>query len=185
VRKLLPFLVATFAGILTLATFVLTRSQSDADARTMTSFEVTELTEQVAGIDERLTTLASQLTVIETANAGVTSDGEGVAIQVATLQSAVADNELAIERFEGLLLTDAERLITLPLLQRDLVTIRADIAATKAKVTDFSQLVAETNAQNRWVIGTLALGMLALVVPAMRSAFSSPSTKDGTKGDGA
>lgn len=85
------------------------------------------------------------------------------------LRQKVEEQSKAIERFEGLFLSEAERLITLPLLQRELEGVRNETAAVKENLRTLSGLVGEMNNQNRWSVGVLALGMLVLVIPVIRS----------------
>ena len=87
-------------------------------------------------------------------------------------------NSKAIKSFESLILSDAEKLLTLPLLKRDLNSIDSEIKSLKSEVSTLRTLMAESSSQNRWLIGTLAFGMLALVLPAIRSIVSGGKNKN-------
>ena len=81
--------------------------------------------------------------------------------------------EEKVSQFEGLLLTEAENLITLPLLKKDIENINKDISLVKQQIAIQSSLFEESQSQGRWLIGTLGLGLLALIVPLFKNSFFS------------
>jgi len=92
------------------------------------------------------------------------------------------DNSMAIKSFESLILSDAEKLLTLPLLKRDLSSVGNEIKSLKSEVNTLRSLMAESSNQNRWLIGTLAFGMWALVLPVIRSVMSAGKVDEGKGG---
>ncbi len=101
----------------------------------------------------------------------------GIAKQVQRLGLSVSANNKAINSFESLLISDAERLVTLPLLKGEIKTVRQELVASKNETQALRLLVAEMNNQNRFLVGTVALVLLAvatsLIIPAVKSLFAS------------
>lgn len=93
--------------------------------------------------------------------------------KILNLKKEIDLNRDKIRNFEDLFLTDAENLITLPLLKRDIDGLRNDILSIKNNINSQIIITQEMQTQNRWIIGTLGLGMLALLVPVIRSSFGS------------
>jgi hypothetical protein len=133
--------------------------------------------ERVKQIEDRVKRLSEMLDAIQK-QGSTPSNGGSDAVALASIEQRVTHNSDAIHKFEDLLVTDASRLVTLPLMQRDFQAIKEDITSAKDNISGLRALLAETNSQNRWVIGTLALGMLGLVIPAVKSLVS-PGSKRG------
>jgi hypothetical protein len=178
--KLLPALVTVVTAIITIVVFIAQSGQlssllgsmpggsSDRERIETLRDQVRELESEVTAINQRLA---------EATERSSEPNGGLDPTIVAALEARTASNADAIEKFSGLLLTKPEQVITLPLMQRDVQAVREDLASVKGQVKDLSSLMTETAGQNRWVIGTLALGMLTLVVPVARSLLSSGGKK--------
>lgn len=82
-------------------------------------------------------------------------------------------NSQAIAKFESLLITDSERLISLPIVLHDLQSLKDDIKSVEQGLSNIYTIMNETNEQNRWVIGTLAFGLLSLVLTAFLTNMRS------------
>ena len=81
----------------------------------------------------------------------------------------------AISKIEGLILDEPERLIALPLLRRDIQALKDDLETTKEFIKDTYDLF-------QWLVGTLILGILALIIPYVNSFIESrKEAKSGKK----
>ncbi len=89
------------------------------------------------------------------------------------LNEKVDKNSQAIAKFESLLITDSERLISLPIVLHDLQSLKDDIKSVEQGLSNIYTIMNETNEQNRWVIGTLAFGLLSLVLTAFLTNMRS------------
>ncbi len=92
------------------------------------------------------------------------------------LKRAITENSSAISNFEKLFLSDAERLISLPILQREIKSTQNDLESMNESIKNLNTLLTESNSQNRWIIGTLALGMIGLIFSVVRG-FTKETVK--------
>lgn len=73
-----------------------------------------------------------------------------------------------ISKFEKLFLSDAENLITLPLLIKDIENIDTGINSLKEEVDIQSKFFQYMHNQTKWIMGTLALGLIAVIIRLFR-----------------
>ena len=176
--KLLPVIVAIFATMISLSIYIIPSRDLKTEgswAPTSTKERIQFLEQDISKIQDELMQLKSKFsTITETNNVVLTTSNQNVA----DLAVRISESEKAIKKFEGLFISDAEKLVTLPLLQRDFQAVTEDLKSVKSAVGDLRSLLTEINNQNRWVIGTLALGILALVLPAVKSLLA-PTTREG------
>lgn len=92
------------------------------------------------------------------------------------IETRVTVVESGIEKIQEIIATDAERLVTVPILLREIDTLRSDIKTLKDQQLivgeSLKEDVTEAKAQARWILGTLGIGLLALVVPVVRSTIN-------------
>jgi archaellin len=173
--NMFPILVAILAGVAALwvafSGGITSIEVSEPISRTMVQDEqVQEYQKRIEALESRFKTLQQA-----TADAGAIENGteaKRLLALVAESKTISEENSKSIKSFESLILSDAEKLLTLPLLKRDLGSIGSEIKSLKSEVSTLRSLMAESSNQNRWLIGTLALGMLALVLPAIRSMMA-------------
>lgn len=179
--KSLPILIAAASALLPLFYFAfrdgdatIFRTKDDVLTERISRLELESviLARQAANMDS----LMSQVR-LNTSSRPVTSTE--MVTQVSVLRRDVNSTKSAIHHFEQLLLSDPERLISLPLLKKDLESNQKEIASIKEQVGNQIRLVEETQTQGRWIVGTLGIGILALIVPIAKTAFSQ--TKDSKK----
>jgi hypothetical protein len=176
--KLLPVAITTLAGmvaVLALAQWSFRGTDTVLTREVRIDGGVAILAQRLEAVEKQLQTVQASLPAVVPGAASDTQQPSSVALT--QMETKLNENSQAIAKFQQLFLSEPERLITLPLLQRDLQGLKDDLATAKENVKGLSALVTETNGQNRWVIGTLALGMLALVVPAVRSLFPSGGSR--------
>lgn len=94
------------------------------------------------------------------------------------IKKRIDNNTKSIAKFEGLILSDAEYLITLPLLKQEISNIKTNINDLKNQINSQNNMFEETQNQNRWILGTLGLGILAIIVPIVRSTFMSQKNRE-------
>jgi hypothetical protein len=183
-RKLLPIIVAIFGAMVPLAAVLFNRLQTEqpiALATLTTEDRVKALEEQVKRLSGTLDAIEKQLAQPAS---NPTNGAQPISpVALASIDQRLTQNAEAIHKFEQLLVTDASRLVTLPLMQRDFQAIKEDVSSVKDNITGLRALLSETGSQNRWVIGTLALGMLALVVPAVKSLLMPGGKSVDTKSE--
>jgi hypothetical protein len=165
--RLLPALLATFAGMISIVFFFLNKPATRLDTFRYSSEEYAARVKQLeVEIDKMIAAQREQIQKTETLK------GSELGAAIAQLDQRITKNTDSIAKFEQLVMTDASRLVTVPIMQRDLQSLKDDITSVKTDVNGLRTLLAETGTQNRWVIGTLALGMLALVIPAVKSLLT-------------
>ena len=180
IKRMFPALVATFTA-LTAVSFTFFMRPSSGNFSIFDTRDK-EIIMQIEDLHAQTTRLNAQLTKLQTSLPSVsTNQSVDFALLITPIKTQVEKNEEDIHKFERLLLSDAEKLITLPLLQRDLSSFKTELQATKDNVSNLATLVAETNGQMRWIIGTLALGILALVAPAVKSMFVQSGNQQSAK----
>jgi hypothetical protein len=167
--RLFPILLTALAAMVGLASGVL--AIPSETRLTQTDIQATT----VSALQTAVAQLRSEVAAWKTTPAVTGSINEA---DLRFLQATVRANSEAISDFGDLVLTEPQQLLTIPILQRDMVGIRDEVAALDTQVGTLRDLLVETAAQNRWVIGTLALGLLALIVPVARSMLAGPSRKD-------
>jgi hypothetical protein len=181
-----PIFVALLAGVAALWV---------AFSGGLTSIEIHEPVQQILMPEERSLELQVRIeslekkyinlqqTAISVSGVEDGSDFNNLLVLLAESKTVSDENSNAIKSFESLILSDAEKLLTLPLLKRDLGSVGNELNSLKSEVNTLRSLVSESNNQNRWLIGTLALGMLALVLPAIRSVMSGGKNDQGKSSD--
>ena len=104
-----------------------------------------------------------------------TSGSEPRAIR--NLEARIAKAESSVTAVESLILTDAERLVTVPILVREVQSMSTEIGGLRDQLALQSETlrdgIADARSQARWILGTLALGLFALVIPILRSSVST------------
>jgi amino acid transporter len=183
VRRLFPIIITIFTAMIALVTFVVSRLPSEQKPPAVVISNSEHRLKAIEGDVKRLTmmmdTIEKQLAQVP---ASITTNGQSPSPAALTvIDQRITQNTEAIHKFEQLFVTDASRLVTLPLMQRDFQAVKDDLASVKENVSGLRAQVTEAGTQNRWVIGTLALGMLALVVPAVRSLFAPGGKKEEQK----
>lgn len=97
------------------------------------------------------------------------------------LEQRLDKDSKGLEELRALFLSDGERAVTLPLLKRDVQGLTAEVASVKDNLVGLRAMMTEATNQNRWVIGTLGVGMLALVIPAVRSMLPGAKKEEEEK----
>jgi ElaB/YqjD/DUF883 family membrane-anchored ribosome-binding protein len=170
---LFPILLASLGATIPLSLTLFNRSATP-DAlvlSTATTYErVKQLEHELKAVSETLEVMQKQTN---------TSPADQPNAAIASIEQRLTQNTNAIHKFEDLLVTDASRLVTLPLMQRDFQAIKEDVVSVKDNIASLRALLTETNSQNRWVIGTLALGMLGLVIGAVKSIVGPKTNAAG------
>lgn len=179
IRRFFPVAVAATATILGMATVLFeTSGRSLFRSRAeVLSVEFRVLAERMEDLTRRTKKLEESFVQVPPPTDGGKPTTAARPAEIAQLQRGLVETQSAVKKFEELLMTDAEKVVTLPLLKGDLRALDNQIAALKQQVTSQTLLLQETQAQNRWIIGTLGLGLLALIVPVVRAAFPSKSDK--------
>ena len=179
ITRFLPVAVAATATIIGMAT-VLFESSGRSLFRPrpeILSVEFRTLAERLEDVTRRTKKLEEALAQSPQLSPGDSPTSVARPADIAQLQQGLANTQSAVKKFEALLMTEAEKIVTLPLLKGDLRALDNQIAALKQQVASQTLLLQETQAQSRWIIGTLGLGLLALIVPVVRAAFPSKSEK--------
>jgi hypothetical protein len=170
VLKMFPVVLSILAAMMSVM-FVFVSRTSD----TKTSFFMSSQDRELRDLSRNVSSLEDQLKGMEiklaTLSPSSPTNSVPQNVVISEMQATLSKHDVAINQFEGLVISDAEKLITLPLMQRDFKNIQNDISTVKERVNDLSSMITETSGQNRWVIGTLAFGMLALVLPVIKSMF--------------
>ena len=87
-----------------------------------------------------------------------------------------------IDSLERLLVSEPERLVSLPLMKRDIQAVRDESLAQREAQRSMSALIQESANQNRWSIGVLAMGVIGILA----NVFLKKSEKEKqTEGNGA
>jgi len=179
--KIFPALITVMAAMLSLFFFFIQSKEKSTFFQIRNTTDNKEIIEKLGSkvqkLEAQILKIESLAKPVKDINVG-SPDVSVFQKSIEGLKQSISENSLAIEKYNDLLLTKPEQLITLPLLQKDIKVIKDDITTVKGQVTDLRVLLSETAGQNRWVIGTLALGMLTLVVPVIKSVFSSSSKKE-------
>ena len=100
-----------------------------------------------------------------------------VAVALETMRSRMDKTEESVARFEALIPSQAERLVTVPILQRDLEGVQQRIDALDVSLGNLRAFSSESQTQTRWIIGVMAFGMLAIVI---RTFLPERKTSDGS-----
>lgn len=100
-----------------------------------------------------------------------------VAVALETMRSRMDKTEESVARFEALIPSQAERLVTVPILQRDLEGVQQRIDALDVSLGNLRAFSSESQTQTRWIIGVMAFGMLAIVI---RAFLPARKTSDGS-----
>ena len=133
-------------------------------------YEISEMIKEFNVLEARLDSIKQRNFLIKLdslQNHGIVSK------EIVKLKKEIDLNKNKISKFENLLLTDAENLITLPLIKRDIEGLRSEISSIKNNINSQKSMIQEMQTQNRWIIGTLGLGILALLIPVIKSSFGS------------
>jgi hypothetical protein len=182
----MPVLVATISGIFTLlVSFIMSDTSK---FKPLVQESPPTYIRIIDTIDSNIKSLSIRLSILEKQ---IKSDsihliGNSYSISNGTISSMQTDlvkNTEAISNIQKLVLAEPVRLITLPLLQKDIQGIKEDLSTTKENVKSLNGLITETSGQNRWIIGTIGLGMLALVIPSIRSIFGQSSKAEKKDND--
>jgi len=174
--KMFPITIAILASILSVI-FLLVSKSNEAGFPIFTSSRDTELhklSTKIDAVEYKVASLQDKIEAIPLVIEPNTFRQEAVISQI---QVTLTKHDDYLKKFEGLVMSEPEKLITLPLMQRDFQNLQNDISTVKERVNDLSSMITETTGQNRWVIGTLAFGMLALVLPVIKSVFTTISKK--------
>jgi len=166
-KIVLPLAFAGIAGIVSLSSVLFSKLPASADLAKAgaSQRDVVELERRLAEVNRRSDAIEAALRLVNANTQG--EPKAAVDLEAwAALQTEVGGLKAAVSRFEGLLLSDAEKLLTLPLVKRDMDVFRSEIVGMRAQMELQTRVLQEAQTQGRWIIGTLALGMLALVVPA-------------------
>ncbi len=177
-RHMIPVLVATGTASAAIMTFLF--APNGERVQGYSNQEISTIRSQLSALQHEIMVVNSQIAAMQVSvipsQTNSTPDqttSEAIA-RLALQQSTTAE---AVKKFEALMITDAERLVTLPLLQRDFQSLKDEIFSVKDNVTGLRSLVGEANSQSLWLIGTLALGILALVLPAAKALLSTTSQR--------
>jgi hypothetical protein len=172
--KLIPVLITTLAAMSTVIALIFSGSENRREMIwwpfTTSHPSSQDQSAKIAELQAKVEELNRQLISLAATPRGQQQPTDAA---LAVIEKKLDSDSERISKFEQLFLSDAERLITVPLLQRDIKSIKDDLPTIREQVKGLSGLVTETSGQNRWVIGTLAFGMLALVLPAVRSLLTS------------
>lgn len=167
--RILPLSLALLAGIYALSLNISWEGPSRIAIRT----DIANLQHQFNALSARVESLdrVSQTIPLD-ANRHVQSSTTKLGTETSAVQRleiALAAQAETLKGIDALLLSAPERFVTIPLLQRDFQSLKEEMSSTKAALDTLRTLLTEATSQNRWTIGTLALGMLVLVVPVVRS----------------
>lgn len=168
VAKIAPILVATIAGLTSIMVVVVL----EPEKRGISGLDTPEAA-VVENLDKKLATLTSMtndLTKQIDALANVSAAAASIE-ELSKYENRIVKLEASVKGFEGILITDAEKLVTLPLLKKDLETIRSEIGSVKELSENQANFFQESLNQSRWILGTLGLGILALIFPIARAAL--------------
>ena len=175
ILRLAPIVVGTTAALVATTT-LLFQSAIDAPPPREVS-----LAERVAELQFAVSHSQDQLKDLRTLLERPIPPGAGVEPNaIRSLEARLAKTEGSVEKVEGLILTDPERLLTVPILVREVQSLRTEVSGLRDQMVLQSETlresVQEAQSQARWILGTLGLGLLALVIPIVRSAVSGRSS---------
>jgi hypothetical protein len=167
---LLPMLVGMTAAILTTSTAVL--FDKKAPPADIIAFDkpLEDTLAEIEKLKKRQENILNALKQPITPESGI----DRTALQ--KIDARVSAIEDGVQKIEGIIATDAERLVSVPILLREVESLRSEINSLKDQQSlhakTFQDGVSEAKGQARWILGTLGVGLLALVVPLVRSSMS-------------
>ena len=129
------------------------------------------LTEKISEMENRLSKIESiPINDLTNDSLGQPLDTN---IEIEKIKNDLNKTKSSITKFEELLISDAEKLITLPLMKKELESIKIEIKTLRDNTNSQNHLIQEMQNQNRWIIGTLGLGILALIIPIVKATVGS------------
>lgn len=171
--KLAPILVATIAALTTfMISFLGTIDERSNDiVGDQIVIEKNNYENKIEGLEHKLLALEDNMRNLSRLTESV--DSVPNIESISKYESRLSTTEEKISDFEGLLITEAEKLVTLPLIKQELVSIKNELDSLKSLNESQTKFFQESINQSRWILGTLGLGMLALIFPIARSSLSN------------
>jgi hypothetical protein len=122
--------------------------------------------------------VSNLLNAIEIRNTNRIAANVDYSSQIDEVKAALAITQSQIKQIQDTMISDPQKVISLPLLKDQMEEMQKEIANLQNYVQSQAQFIKEAQSQVYWVIAVFAFGLLALIVPVIKATFSTNKKDD-------
>ena len=160
IRNNLSYIIGITAVITTIiALLISSGGKIFIDQGSKYAIQVEENSTNIIDIQRQIDKIEEQIasTIFDT-------DSSITSIEHPGYKKDIEDLQMQVNQLNSLFINNGERAVSLPLLKMEMEKIQSQINVNTKEIENIREIVVETNNQFRWIIGTLALGLISIII---------------------